>query len=63
MLLDMTRMVRPALVTPLEVLGDGRATLALKRDFIGRLPQMSLPEETGLLGVVHGRTWGEWLQH
>ena len=63
LLLDVARTIRPALVTPPEVLGAGRATVSLPRDFIARLPQLRLPEETGLLGVVHGRTWGEWSEH
>lgn len=52
----------PALVTPPEVLGDGRRTLNLTRDFIRRVPDFSFPSETRLLGVVHGRDWGDWLE-
>lgn len=62
-LLDVTRVIRPMLLTPPEVLGDGRETIALTRDFIARMPEIRLPKETGLLGVVHGRTWGEWIEN
>lgn len=63
LLLDVAREIRPALMTPPEVLGNGAATMSLTREFIARMPTLMLPEATRLLGVVHGRTWEEWLQH
>lgn len=62
-LVEATRLVRPALVTPPEVLGDGPETLALTREFIRRFREIGLPAETGLLGVVHGQNWEEWFAH
>jgi hypothetical protein len=60
-LVRVIRDIRPALVTPPEVLQDGQATVSLTRKFIRELPRLNLPQETGLLGVVHGRSWDEWL--
>lgn len=60
-LLDVTRRVRPAYLTPPEVLGDGYQSVELARDFIAREPDLQLPEVTRILGVVHGQSWPEWL--
>jgi|CXWL01.1.fsa_nt_gi hypothetical protein len=58
-LVEVCWQVRPALVTPPEILGDGPSTLELTREFVSR--GSCLPPETGFLGVAHGRDFQEWM--
>lgn len=62
LLVQAVRLVRPALVTPPEVLGDGVSTLELTREFVHRRKELGIPLGTGVLGVVHGSSFDEWLR-
>lgn len=58
-LVEVCWQVRPALVTPPEIMGDGPSTLELTREFVSR--GACLPPGTGFLGVAHGRDFEEWM--
>ncbi len=59
-LIEVCWQIRPALVTPPEIMGDGPSTLELTREFVAR--GADLPPGTGFLGVAHGRDFEEWME-
>ncbi len=59
-MLRLTSEFRPALVTPPEVLHDGRESLRLAKSFANHLRRLATPTGTGMLGVAHGDTFDEW---
>ncbi|NET55020.1 MAG: hypothetical protein F6K47_02080 [Symploca sp. SIO2E6] len=52
--------LKPDLVTPPEVLGDGDSTLNLTNEFIKAFEHSELYPETKILGVVHGADFKSW---
>ena len=60
-LINFAMQLRPALITPPEILNDGPSTLQMTYDFLKLFEKSDLYPETKLLGIAHGRSFDEWV--